>query len=254
MAPRILIVSDRPDNLVVASMLLGASDCEIIGATLAERYADEQHPFIGDVLEKLKKNGTRLDGILLYDPSLPRNSPAYPIWVSANKQLTTLDHDMEHLRPQITAETNDDPVAFSTRWEELQRDMDKTHAEHVAEVRTVLVKGKAAAESFLTRHPPSQKGIDLIRTLHAPDSPYRDVPLVVDLAYPDRKEQLLEAGATRVNTTADPINIQGPDLLMELISPSPSTAAARIRMGGPRSPRDQARNPRGGNWPTHPDH
>lgn len=250
MAPRVLIVSDKPDNLLAASMLLGLADCEVIGASLAKDYADEQHPFIGEVLEECRKKGTKLDGILLYDPSLPKDSPAHsyahPIWVSATKQLATLERDMEHLRPQIEAKSDGDAVTFSVRQEELQRDMDAMHADHVAEVRTALVKGKAAAESFLTRNPPSQKGIDLIRTLHAPGSPYHDTPLVVDMAYPDRKPLLLEAGATYVNTTADPITTQGVDILMDMLPGHGKAGGNGLLKGGPRGPLDQANNPRGG--------
>lgn len=208
---RILVVSDDSDRLRMAKHQLQQAGHQVLCARLTqdEDAPSSTPPYIGDVIRQCKAEGSAYDGLLLYDMSLPEDGfgthYAFNAWETARLSLESLDSDMEPERIRFTARGGD-PVALSVRQEALQRTLDDMHVAAVEEQRAMLTRGKSAAEAFLLRNPPSGKGIDLIRFLRADDSPFPGIAIAVSDAFPDRKQDLIKAGATLVHTTADPIS------------------------------------------------
>jgi hypothetical protein len=215
MARNILVIADSADHLTMANYLLTQEGDRATGAVITAERASDTTPYIGDVLRQCKEGYISFDAVLLFDPSKPKEVtvPVHNMWREASNKLQTLDADMESQRITFSYTTNDDVTAASNRAEDLQRSMDKMHADQVKERRQLLQRGKDAAEHMLLTNPPSEKGLQIIKSLRASDSPLKDLPIAIYGAHPDREESLLNAGADIVHTSADSIYLTPNELI-----------------------------------------
>ena len=209
MARRILVIADAADQLSMADYLIRQDGDIATTATISVEKASETSPYIGDLLRQCKEGGSSFDAVLIFDLSKPKDyvTPLHKTWVEINEKLRSLDRDMEAERIHFSYTTQDDASAVSNRAEDLQRSMDKLHADMVQERRALLQRSKDAAENMMLMNPPSEKGPRLIHRLRAEDSPLKDAPIAIFGAHPDREKELLAAGADVVHTSADSIRV-----------------------------------------------
>jgi hypothetical protein len=243
--PTILAVFKNELQFSTWEYLLKCKGLDVIPAMLSKEASDDDHPFVGDVLAKCREQGTRLDGVLLHDSSHPRDSGYMKLlhekWEEADRKLASVDQDMEPYRMTIEA-TSDDPVQMSIRQAEAQHIIDEAHADAVERAREHLRQAKQAAEGLMLHNPPSEKGVELIRLLRDETSPYKEVPIVVGFAHPDKKEAFLQAGATKVKTTLDMEDEIGVEALLEAIREREAGTRTLI----PKTPLDHASRQRPG--------
>ncbi len=217
MTRSILVVSDDEDMLRFTDRLLKPEAYTATCASLTADKASDTCPYIGDVLRQCRESGKVYDAVMIYDLSKPKTGSGleflHGAWVTAGNKLKTLETDMERERIHIGVSSNDDPTAVSARYEALMRSFDAMHQARLEEHRTNLTHAREAAEALMLTNPPSEKGISLVRALRAGDSPYRNAPIAVTCAHPDREAELLKAGATLVHTSADAMQLTPNDIL-----------------------------------------
>ena len=201
---RILAVFDRDTKTAedITEVLREMHGYDVLPAMLSESMADAQIPHVADVVRKCREQGTKLDGVLLHDQSVPADNrgmkQAHMRWQAARERLGTFDAEAEQCKPGVQAVGND-PVEVSVRQMNLEGIVDRAHNEGIAQEKADLERRKGVLEGLLLRNAPSENGLQLIRELRK--GPYKSVPIVVGMAHEGKRQAFMDAGATRVITT-----------------------------------------------------
>ena len=212
-----------------------------IGASLYESRATSAHPYWKDVLTQCLQNGVKLDGVILYDDSMQKDSTLlnglHAQWVAAGDEIQELQ---QLTNPGIEiGVTTGDIVQDSLESYKLQQRLNDQFAAHKKDRIQALQDMQETTEYYMTRSPSLQEGIACIKALKAQDSLYQDVPIIVGHAFPDKKPEFEAAGAAVVRTSDDGYS-NNTDLLLEAI------AAQNKWAGSKKSLADFAKNPPGG--------
>jgi hypothetical protein len=199
-----------------ATLLRRKYGFEVLPAMLSENKVDEEHSCVADVLKRCREQGIKLDGILLHDSSLPADNSIlqaeHRLWQRAKTDLASLDAEGDRYKPVVEA-LGDDPVEVSNRQAHLENIVDNAHRRGIEKTRASLNDRLGNMEAMLLLNAPTDKGTQLIRELR--DGPYKGVPIVVGMAFDEKRQAFMDAGATRVVTTLDSGTSDGVDELVE---------------------------------------
>ena len=220
-----------------------------VEASLYEKHATPDHPYWRNVVAQFLKDGTPLDGVILFDDSLCNMEPLHQL---AHKRWMEADDEIEALQKatgpgfEINVETGDD-VQNSIANREWRDKLDHMFSAHKTNRIGELEKKKNSIEDIFVHYATSQEGIECLQALKADDSPYKNTPAIVTFAYPEKAPQFLAAGAASVRTSDNWWNRNNTDVLIEEIDKQNKWA------GEKKSFTDLAQNPPGGTWTSEKD-
>lgn len=228
--PTILVVMDEQKKFVMPRVAK-RHGYTVIPAVLKPHLAEAAAQFLGtevksvlDVLEQCKREGTKIDGVLISDMSTPIGHPDITIKEGFLREARERLDDPRIAELVLEGLDDDEP-----RMRALRADVDHYNAQ-LAEQARIDTNLHGVMETGLLATPPSDKGTELIVALRAQGSPYKDVPIVVSYAHPDKAEAFVTAGATRVVTSGHDPNDGIAELMEELAKRGLAPAA--------KSPRD----------------
>jgi CheY-like chemotaxis protein len=249
MKPTVLAVFDNNEDWYVDTyieVLKRKYDITVVPAVLKPEHADRNYPYVADELKRLKAEGVKLDGVLLHDASIPADNLGLQQLHSHHRavcqQLEKVDADYARKRQRIGVTVSDaDPVVASAMQERMNGHIDDAFQRIARKHRDALLERKNDTEYLLMTNPPSDRGIELIRALRSDPaySEFKDVPIIVGMAHPKKKETFLGAGASAVHTSSESFEeCDGIPSLMDAIGCRPGPSA---RKAEPKTHRDQAR-------------
>ena len=208
-----------------------------------------QYPYWRDVVAQYKKDGTPIEGVILYDDSVTDNAPHLKHF---HNELLEVDEAIQQLNAQTQSGMevgveSGDVVEDSIAANRMQNEIEQIFEKHKKKRLAALEEHKETLEYFLTQTPPSQEGLNCMKELKAASSPFQKAPIIVCFAFPDKKPEFLGAGAAAVRTTFDFDSLSHTDLLLEAIAKQNKWAGEKKSFTG------HAQNPPGGTWTSEKD-
>jgi CheY-like chemotaxis protein len=226
--PTLLLISDNEDIRTLWQRNLedkGGFTCLVASLTPGGSC-----PPAANILRQRGEGSPPIDGVLLFDPSKTGPDPHYKSWKEADhklKQLPTLRLDV----PQVEVESGN-PVKDANRQAVQQESMNKEMSAYYDEVEATLRSVKEAAERRMLTNPPSDEGCEFLKRARASGSPCQNAVIVVAGAFAPKRDQLIRAGATIVQTTQDR-DVLGLDTLLEAMR----TGVADMAASSQRTPK-----------------
>jgi CheY-like chemotaxis protein len=186
-------------------------DYDVVPAMLHASLATAECPSAFEVVKVCQRTGRQLDGVVIVDPSF---HPSHPHVQSMHLMHQWSDERQRAVLKNMDAlsvPAGDDPVGAAAVEEKLK---DAAHG-----CAQLYERGKNTTEEILFNMRPNENTATLIRALRQDGSRYRDTPVVVAFAQPDRKKEFADAGANAVLTMRDVDDIAGRRVMRNLVPP-----------------------------------